>query len=65
MGASRVRMELACNNNAPRTENHALCEHTGKLIIGFVRLPMGPSVHQNCQLDGFKSRSNLKALIKN
>lgn len=58
-------MELACNYNASSTENHALCEHTGELIIGFLRLPSGPGFQQKCQLDGFKSRSNLKALIKN
>lgn len=60
-----LQMELACNYNAQSTENRALCEHMGELIIGFLRLPSGPCFHQKCQLDGFKSRSDLKALIKN
>lgn len=58
-------MDLACNYNAPSAENRALCEHTGELIIGFLKLPPGLCFCQKCPLDGFKSRLNLKALIKN
>lgn len=65
IGAESVQMELACNYSAPSAENHALCEHMGELIAGFLRLPSGLCFHQKCQLDGFKSRSNSKALIKN
>ncbi|KAA8580066.1 hypothetical protein FQN60_005601 [Etheostoma spectabile] len=49
-GVGSVQMELACNYNASSTENGALCEHIGKLVIGFLRLPPGPSFTTNVNL---------------
>lgn len=65
IGTESAQMEPACNYNAPSAKNRALCEHMGEPIIGFLRLPASHCFHLECQHDGFKSRSNLKALIKN